>query len=415
LHEFALSCKEINVAKSEGFTTANNCFIHPKMIKAASTTSGVRFGCAVGNGYWNDSQCIKIIQDNCTAFVNENAFKWGEMESQRGHVDWSQVDKLIDFAQQHGGLVKLHNFFWHQDQPGWLQNLSGAELEKAMRERIQYTADHIKGKEYLIYGIDVVNEAIDDNGNLRNSLYSQKLGNNWVTKAYTMAREILGNNVKLIYNDYNMEYGGNKNNAVHNLVKDLKAANLVDEVGFQMHTVCDGHVNINNLKNIFKSYAEVGVKVNLSELDIRMNQGTRPSQDVLNKQGDYAYQIANALLSCGAARSILTWGITDRYSWLKGDVPLPFDYNYNAKPFKRGIERALSEFATLRETEVLETKSFEPETLVAGKEVDTSSAEDYEQLSEDDECVGDVCSWVFPLEPVTATAGHNLNPGCTIL
>eukprot|EP00475_Leptophrys_vorax_P030740 TRINITY_DN4625_c0_g1_i1.p1 TRINITY_DN4625_c0_g1~~TRINITY_DN4625_c0_g1_i1.p1 ORF type:complete len:377 (-),score=107.05 TRINITY_DN4625_c0_g1_i1:70-1200(-) len=374
----------------------------------------VRIGCAVGDGYWNDGNCMKLFSQDCNVFVNENAFKWGSMEGNRGQVNWSMVDKLVDFAEQHGAVVKLHNLFWHQQQPGWLNSLNAQELEQAMKDRINYTAQHFKGREHLIYGIDVVNEAVDDNsGRLRDSLYTQKLGNDWVVNAYKWAREAFGTSIQLIYNDYNMEYGGTKQVAVYSLVKTLKQQGLIDEVGFQMHTVDDGHVNITNLGKFFKSYADMGVKVNISELDIRMQQGTNPSQDVKNKQGEYCSEICNALLACGAARSIITWGITDRYSWLSGDIPLPYDYNYNAKPFRDALHKAVVSHNDMKEVEELTQSQPEELTTVSKSTTAADYLEHREEVDVDEEC-GDLCVWAFPHEKSVGVAAHTDNE-CLIL
>lgn len=84
----------------------------------------------------------------------------------------------------------------------------------------------------LVYGIDVVNEAVDDQtGNLRDTLYLRKLGKDYLIQAYSWVREVFESEVKLIYNDYNMEYGGAKHRGVLELVQELKCKGFIDEVG----------------------------------------------------------------------------------------------------------------------------------------------------------------------------------------
>ena len=69
-------------------------------------------------------------------------------------------------------------------------------------------------------------------------------------------------------NDFNTEGENAKSNALLALVKTLKAANLIDGVGFQSHFIV-GEVPTDLQANL-QRFADVGVDVAITELDIRV-------------------------------------------------------------------------------------------------------------------------------------------------
>jgi endo-1,4-beta-xylanase len=212
------------------------------------------FGCAVYENHFNDVQYMNLVTLHCSVLVNENGFKWGIMESVRGEPDWSYLDRLLDIAKVNNRTVKLHNLFWHQQLPNWVNNLTSAELEDAMKRRIQYTAEKLTGIEHLIYGIDVVNEAVDELGLLRNSIFSQKIGIGWVEKAFTWTRQAFGDRVKLIYNDFNTEYGLLKTNSVYSITRDLKQKNWISNACRSYQWITDFSEALQYLQAIFRCW-----------------------------------------------------------------------------------------------------------------------------------------------------------------
>jgi hypothetical protein len=105
-------------------------------------------------------------------------------------------------------------------------------------------------------------------------------------------------------------------------------------------------INSNSLGNTLKHFSDLQIDISISELDICMLAGTNPWKIVLSAQGNIAHDIVSTFLNSGNARSIITWGITDKYSWIRpprfqSDIPLPFDSNYNPKPFFSSLQKTL--------------------------------------------------------------------------
>jgi endo-1,4-beta-xylanase len=314
-------------------------------LRSISLAKNIPFGCVVDAGKVTSNAAYRTIVDaNCALLIFENSFKWKFLEPTRGSLQWGSLDKGIQYCKDHQIKFKLHCLFWHNSLPDWVNQLNAADLETAMKKRLTDVKNHFDPIKHMVYGIDVVNEAISDSGAIRSSIFSQKLGQNWIEKAFRWARDVFGTDYRLIYNDYNMENTPVKNNRILRLVKTLKQQGTVDEVGFQFHLSYQPTLySTNNIAAMFKQYTDAGLDFSISEMDIRMKSGTQVSQTVLNNQGILvANVLAGALKHRPYLKSICCWGITDQFSWIQGDIPLPYDTHYSAKPFHAALLRALS-------------------------------------------------------------------------
>ena len=198
---------------------------------------------------------------------------------------------------------------------------------------------HFKGK---IYAWDVVNEVFEENGQLRNSLWSRNFGEGFIAEAFRTARSA-DPSAKLYINDYNVEGMNAKSDGLYNLVKKLKGQGVpIDGVGFQAHFMTSGVPG--NLQANLQRFADLGVDVAITELDIRMQMP--PTQAKREQQAkDYAhvFSVCEAVQRCVG---VTVWGFTDKYSWVpsvfggQGDACL-WDTQYIAKPAVSAVENAL--------------------------------------------------------------------------
>jgi endo-1,4-beta-xylanase len=244
--------------------------------------------------------------------------------------------------------VKGHTLVWYQALPDWVSALPDAEaVDAALKSHIQGVVTHWKGK---IDAWDVVNEAVADGSTgLRKSVFLDKLGPGFVEKAFRYAREA-DPDVMLFYNDYGGEGTGAKATGIYNLVKSLVDAGApIDGVGFQMHIKSDEIT-----KEVFAAtmarYAALGLKVNISEMDVRIHDVPGDMAAKLEAQNNTYYGIVSACLAQPKCHAVTVWGVTDNYSWIsdpnqtyfpKPDYPLLFDGDYAAKPAYGGVVSAL--------------------------------------------------------------------------
>ena len=140
-----------------------------------------------------------------------------------------------------------------------------------MTNHITNVATHFKGK---VVAWDVVNEAFADNGARRaDSPFQQKLGDGYIETAFRTARAA-DPSAKLCINDYNTDGINAKSTAIYNLVKDFKSRGVpIDCVGFQAHLIV-GQVP-SDLQANLQRFADLGVDVRITELDIRMTDARR--------------------------------------------------------------------------------------------------------------------------------------------
>jgi endo-1,4-beta-xylanase len=297
----------------------------------AAADKGRVFGAAVAQNHLGESQYVNTLNTEFNGVTPENEMKWQTIEPSRGSFNFGTADQIVNHAQSRGMRIRGHTLVWHSQLAPWVNNVtSGSELLTVMRNHINGVMQHYQGD---IQYWDVVNEAFEDNGTRRQSIFQQRIGNSYIEEAFRTARAA-DPNAKLCYNDFNTDGQNAKSNAVFQMVSDFKNRGVpIDCVGFQAHLIV-GQVPGDMQANL-QRFANLGVDVNITELDIRMP--TPPSSGNLQTQANNYATVTNACLAVSRCTSITTWGITDRYSWVPDTFPgqgaaLLFDENYNKKP-----------------------------------------------------------------------------------
>ncbi|MFF4620863.1 endo-1,4-beta-xylanase [Nonomuraea jabiensis] len=294
---------------------------------AAAAQSGRYFGAAIAAGRLGDSQYTTIANREFNMVTAENEMKIDATEPNRGQFNFTNGDRIYNWAVQNGKRVRGHTLAWYAQQPGWMQALSGSSLRQAMIDHINGVMAHYKGK---IYAWDVVNEAFaDGNSGGRRDSNLQRTGNDWIEVAFRTARNA-DPAAKLCYNDYNIEnWTWAKTQGVYNMVRDFKSRGVpIDCVGFQSHFNSGSPYN-SNFRTTLQSFAALGVDVQITELDI---QGASAQT--------YA-AVTNDCLAVPRCAGITVWGVRDQDSWRSGDTPLLFSGG-NKKPAYDAVLNALN-------------------------------------------------------------------------
>ncbi|MEO3859471.1 endo-1,4-beta-xylanase, partial [Acrocarpospora sp. B8E8] len=296
---------------------------------AAAQQSGRYFGTAIAAGKLGDSAYTTIANREFDMVTAENEMKIDATEPNRGQFNFTNGDRVFNWAVQNGKRVRGHTLAWHSQQPGWMQSLSGSTLRQAMIDHINGVMAHYRGR---IYAWDVVNEAFaDGNGGNRRDSNLQRTGNDWIEVAFRTARTA-DPAAKLCYNDYNIDnWTWAKTQAVYTMVRDFKQRGVpIDCVGLQSHFNSNSPYN-SNYRTTISSFAALGVDVQITELDI---QGGSAST--------YA-AVTNDCLAVARCTGITVWGVRDSDSWLgSGASPLLFDGNGNKKAAYNSVLNALN-------------------------------------------------------------------------
>lgn len=307
----------------------------------AACAAGRLVGTAVrADALANDPTYASLLGEQFSYVTPENEMKWGSLQPSGPNTwDFTQADFIVDNAKSEGQAVKGHTLIWHNQLPSFVDDsLSAKELRKLIKRHIHETVKHYR-RDVLAW--DVVNEAIGDDGQLRDSVFSRKLGDSFIADAFKEASEADGD-AKLYYNDYGIETINAKSDAVYSLVKGLKRHHVpIDGVGFQMHVDARFAPSVADLTANFKRFTDLGLDVNVSEMDVRVAGLTGTRSDKLAAQQQIYHRVVAACVATARCKAVTTWGFTDRYSWVDStfgaDDPLEFDDNFARKPAYYGM------------------------------------------------------------------------------
>ncbi|OKI95000.1 1,4-beta-xylanase [Streptomyces sp. CB01249] len=301
---------------------------------ALGKRSGVRIGTAVDMAALADDAPYRAkAASEFNSVTPENVMKWESVEPTRGTYDWKQADQLVDFARANGQLVRGHTLLWHNQLPAWLTtgDFTADELRAILRKHITDEARHFKGR---IWQWDVVNEAFNDDGTLRDSIWLQKLGPGYIADAFRWAHAA-DPKAKLFINDYNIEGVNAKSTALYDLVVELRKQHVpIDGVGIQ------GHLSVqynapHDIADNMKRFDALGLETAITEADVRVPMPSDSTKQEAQAEG-YDVLLRGCLLT-RKCTDFTVWGFTDKYSWVpdtfegEGAANL-FDEHYKAKP-----------------------------------------------------------------------------------
>ena len=302
----------------------------------------------------------RLIPEQFNAVTPENIMKAEVIHPEWNRYDFDLADKLVAYAKKHNMKVNGHTLIWHSQTPAFLRGIKSADsIKQYFENHITTVASRYDGK---IDSWDVVNEALNEDGTLRNSIFLQKLGDNYIVEAFRLAQKAAPN-TKLYYNDYNIEQPKKRAGAIA-IIKKIQAAGVrIDGVGIQGHWHMD-NPPLENIEQSIKEFAALGVEVMFTELDLsalpnprgransadisntaqyneQINPYTKSFPDSAQRKLAKSYaDIFNLFLKYRNNISRVTfWGVDDGQSWLNGfpvrgrtNHPLLFDRQFQPKP-----------------------------------------------------------------------------------
>src|SRR5436190_13554147 len=213
----------------------------------------------------------EFMVNHFNSVTPENAMKMGPIHPNENEYNYSNADKIVDFAVANNMKIRGHALCWHEQTPDWLfKDKNGKEVTKEvlldrLKKHITEVVTHYKGK---IYAWDVVNEAISDNPSefLRNSIWYRICGEDFIVKAFEYAHAA-DPNAKLFYNDYN-EVQPEKRDRIYKLLKKLKDQGVpIHGMGMQGHWNIS-HPSETDLRDALDKYTSLRLEVQVTELDV---------------------------------------------------------------------------------------------------------------------------------------------------
>ncbi|GII02959.1 endo-1,4-beta-xylanase [Planobispora takensis] len=312
-------------------------------LRAHAEARGKFIGTAVATSQLaNESTYRTIAASEFSQITAENAMKWDATEPSQNQFNFSGADQVVAFAEANDQQVHGHTLVWHSQTPSWVQNLGADAMRSAMQNHIARVVGRYASNPVL-KSWDVVNEVFEENGSLRNSFWYQRLGESYIADAFRAARAA-DPDARLCINDYNVEGVNAKSTAMYNLVRSLRAQNVpVDCVGLQSHLAIQ--YGFPNVQENMQRFADLGVEVRVTELDVRMQTPRNTTKDTT--QATYYSNVVKACVAVSRCSGVTIWGFTDRYSWVPDTFPgegaaLIYDENYGEKPSYTAVHDALA-------------------------------------------------------------------------
>ncbi len=279
-------------------------------------------------------------------FTPENEMKWAHIHPLRYQYSFGPADALVAFAASNRIALHGHTLVWHQQLPSWLTggSFNRDEMIQILQDHISTVAGRYRGS---AAAWDVVNEAFNDDGTLRSTLWLDRIGPDYLDLAFQFANQA-DPNAHLVYNDYNAESINDKSTAIYNMVSGMIARGVpIHGVGFQVHTTLSG-VDLASFAQNLQRFADLGLEVYITELDVRIELPVTPES--LAAQADVYRGILDACIVQPACKALQTWGFTDAHSWIPGFFPgfgagLIFDESYRPKPAYGALANRLGQCA----------------------------------------------------------------------
>ncbi|WP_311708286.1 endo-1,4-beta-xylanase [Streptomyces litchfieldiae] len=280
-----------------------------------------------------------------------NALKWDATEPREGAFQFTDADRIVQFAAENGMAVRGHTLVWHQQTPDWVfRDAAGdvmtptPENKELLLSRLEAHIRGVAGRYGDDIGVwDVVNEVIDENqaDGMRRSMWYQITGLDYIRTAFRVAHEVAPN-ARLFINDYNTNVPA-KRDALFGLVSQLRSEGVpIHGVGHQMHVNVEWP-SVAETEAMLQKFIPLGVEQQITELDVSIytNSGesfpTPPADRLLAQAHKYREMFGLFTEYAEHITSVTVWGLDDDSTWLDGgslgrdDAPMLFDDQLQAK------------------------------------------------------------------------------------
>ena len=328
-----------------------------KSLREVAPQSGMLVGAAARPEQLTEPAYAATLAREFNMIEPEDAMKWEVVRPDSQSFDFSQADRLVDFAALHNMKVRGDTLVWHQQNPPWLTQgtFTPEQLATLLETHIKTVIGHYRGK---VFAWDVANEAFDEVprlGHLRDTIWYDQPGIGLAANGTAYLERCFGwaheadPQALLFYNDAEAEALGPKSDAIYAMVQDFRKRGVpIDGVGFEMH-ISNLHADVASISANIARFTALGVQVHITEMDVALpvdSNGNASARD-LQRQADLSGQIASACRSHPGCTAFQTWGFTDKYSWIgwhsngTEGAALLFDRNYLPKPAYRAVRNAL--------------------------------------------------------------------------
>lgn len=312
------------------------------------STGGFRYGAAaMKENFVDDPLYRDALVRHCDIIVPMNDLKWEAVHPEKDRFNFEDADRILDFARKHEKDVRGHTLCWYDAMPPWTREITTRrQAESELRRHIETVVGHYKGR---IPSWDVVNEALAydpmKQGVWRDTPWHRLLGPEHIDIAFRAAAEA-DPKAQLVYNDFDLENTGERQEMrrqnVLGLVRRLKDKKIpIHAIGFQGHLYAEQTIDTEAVGRFVTALKAMDVAVLVTELDVIDWRLPAPQAERDRVSARHVETFLKAITSAAPLQAVITWGITDKYSWIPEHFkrqdrlpnrPLPLDENYRSKP-----------------------------------------------------------------------------------
>ncbi len=331
----------------------------PPSLKAAFAEDFL-LGAALGRKHLrgDDTTGLALVRREYNTITPENDMKWESINPDPGVYNWEAADAFVSFGEEHDMFIVGHALVWHSQLADYVKDITDAEeMRVALKTHIDAVAGRYRGR---IDGWDVVNEALNEDGSLRESVFLQVLGEEYLTLAFKYAAAAAPD-AKLYYNDYNMWNADKREGAIRMIETIRKHGGRVDGIGMQAHYSLAGPT-LDTIEQSIQAYTKADLPISITELDVtvlpnpwdlvgaEVSQNYEGSPYMNPHPNGLPDSVQNALAERYAdlfglylkhrdkIERVTFWGVNDGHTWLNGwpikgrtNYPLLFDREYEKK------------------------------------------------------------------------------------
>lgn len=281
-----------------------------------------KLGAAVkASGMLRDKSHKAVFYKYFNSITLENAMKMGQLQPRKGYFDFKTADAIVNDALKKGVRVHGHCLVW-RNVPAWVKNFKGdkADWENLLETHIKTVVKHFKGR---VTSWDVVNEFFKKGGGLEaanRNIWIEKIGEDVINKAFIWAHEA-DPDALLFYNDFDLQYTNKKTQSCYDWAKSCKAKGIpLHGIGNQMHT--DVNLNLGEFERNTRRFANLGLLIHLSELDVRAGAATLNPAQEQKKAKTYSeiFRIYSKVVKPKQRYGITTWGVGKADWYLNADA-----------------------------------------------------------------------------------------------
>jgi endo-1,4-beta-xylanase len=326
-------------------------------LKDHAAKCGLLYGAATQRSILSADQAFAaaFVQE-CGVLVPEVELKWDFLRPTPDAYNFAPADWLYEFTQQQQMKFRGHTLAWNKALPSWFTSYANSKnAQQLLLGHIATVVGRYRGK---THSWDVLNEAIEPDDKrpdgLRSSPWLELLGPDYIDIAFHAAAEA-DPSALLVWNEIHLEFNwarANRAALIRNLKERINRGVPIQAVGFQSHLWASVPSYGDDFVSFLRALADMGLKILITELDVTDSDVAGDVEMRDQRVAQIYYDYLSAMLPEKSVIAVLTWGLSDRYTYLTkykprkdgGPVrPLPLDSNFSAKAAWDSIARAFDE------------------------------------------------------------------------